>query len=121
MRLPDGVIPVTSMDPTRAEGVPSAANLYKDPTIVYGTVPGVPYCASYNAELFKYIDPKSSMAATLRKMFPPPVDVSAHGSKSWGEWDAGGEEDQGNRRRECLQVYDLMVGAAGFEPATSTV
>ena len=82
MRLPDGVIPVTSMDPTRAEGVPSAANLYKDPTIVYGTVPGVPYCASYNAELFKYIDPKSSMAATLRKMFPPPVDVSAHGSKA---------------------------------------
>ena len=75
MRLPDGVIPVTSMDPTRPDGVPSEANLYKDPTIEYGTVPGVPYCASYNAELFKYIDPKSSMAATLRRIFPPATDI----------------------------------------------
>ncbi|MGC2509953.1 MAG: hypothetical protein WA430_05265, partial [Acidobacteriaceae bacterium] len=75
MRLPDGVIPVTAMDPTRPDGVPSVANLYKDPTIVYGTVPGVPYCASYNAELFKYINPQSSMAATLRKMIPPPAVI----------------------------------------------
>jgi metallophosphoesterase (TIGR03768 family) len=70
MRLPDGVIPVNAMDPTRPDGVPGAANLYKDPTIVYGTVPGVPYCASYNAELFKYVNPKSTMAATLQRMFP---------------------------------------------------
>ena len=75
MRLPDGVIPVHAMDPTRPDGVPSANNMYTDPTIVYGTVPGVPYCASYNAELFKYIDPRSSMAATLRKMFSPPAEL----------------------------------------------
>ena len=75
MRLPDGVISVTAMDPTRPDGLPSAANLYKDSTIVYGTVPGVPYCASYNAELFKYINPQSSMAATLRKMIPPPAVI----------------------------------------------
>lgn len=60
------VIPVNAMDPTRPDGVPTAANLYKDPTIVYGTVPGVPYCASYNAELFKYVNPKSTMFATLQ-------------------------------------------------------
>jgi metallophosphoesterase (TIGR03768 family) len=75
MRLPDGVVPVSAMDPTRPDGIPTATNLYQDPTIEYGTVPGVPYCASYNAELFKYIDPESSMAATLRNMFPPPVEL----------------------------------------------
>jgi hypothetical protein len=75
MRLPDGVISVNAMDPTRPDGVPNAANLYQDPTIVYGTVPGVPHFASYNAELFKYVNPRSSMAATLRKMFPAPVDI----------------------------------------------
>ena len=50
----------------------------EDPTITYGTVPDVPYCASYNAELFKYLNPQSSMYAALKKMFPlrqqPSVD-----------------------------------------------
>ncbi len=73
VRLPDGVIPVTPMDPTRPDGLPAAGNFYTDPTIVYGTVPGVPHCASYNAELFKYIPPESSMAARLRTLFPVPV------------------------------------------------
>ncbi len=70
MRLPDGVIAVETMDPTRPQGVPSAAESCKDPTIVYGTVPDVPYCASYNAELFSYLNPQSSMYAVLQKMFP---------------------------------------------------
>ncbi len=68
--LPDGVVSVETMDPTRAQGIPSAATPYKDPSIIYGTAPGVPYCASYNAELFKYLNPKSSMYAALQKMFP---------------------------------------------------
>ena len=68
--MPDRVVGVSSMDPTRPDGVPSAENQFKDPTIVYGVAPDVPYCASYNAELFKYIDPKSSMAARLKRMFP---------------------------------------------------
>jgi hypothetical protein len=69
--LPGGVIPVDTMDPTRPQGVPSAASPCNDPTVVYGTVPDVPYCASYNAELFKYLNPHSRMHAALRKMFPP--------------------------------------------------
>ncbi len=57
-----GVIPVDTMDPTRPQdGSP-------DPTIFYGTVPGVPYCASYNAELFKQLSP--TMVGVLREMFP---------------------------------------------------
>jgi metallophosphoesterase (TIGR03768 family) len=76
MRLPDGVVGVNSMDPTRPDGVPSAENQFKDPTIVYGAAPGVPYCASYNAELFKYIDPQSNMAARLKRMFPKLGDDS---------------------------------------------
>ena len=67
--LPDGVVAVDTMDPTRAQGFPSAANPYNDPTIVYGSVPDVPYCASYNAELFKYLNPQSSMCGKLRKIF----------------------------------------------------
>jgi len=70
MPLPDGVVSVDTSDPTRPQGVPSAATPYKDPTIIYGTVPDVPYCASYNAELFKYLNPQSSMYAVLQKMFP---------------------------------------------------
>lgn len=43
---------VDSVDPTRPQdGSP-------DPSIVYGDVEGVPYCASYNAELFKQLTPK---------------------------------------------------------------
>jgi len=70
MPLPAGAIPVDTMDPTRPQGVPSAASPCSDPTVVYGTVPDVPYCASYNAELFKYLNPQSRMHAALRKMFP---------------------------------------------------
>ncbi|MGA9564777.1 MAG: hypothetical protein WBS19_04560 [Candidatus Korobacteraceae bacterium] len=70
VKLPDGIAGVNSMDPTRPQGVPTAANPYKDPTIEYGSVPGVPCCASYNAELFKYLDPSSSMCAALKKIFP---------------------------------------------------
>lgn len=46
-----------SMDPTRPQdGTP-------DPSIEYGQVEGVPYCASYNAELFKRLTP--TMARVL--------------------------------------------------------
>jgi metallophosphoesterase (TIGR03768 family) len=57
-----GVIPVQSMDPTRPQDGTT------DPTIAYGTVPGVPYCASYNAELFKQLSP--AMVAVLQAQFP---------------------------------------------------
>lgn len=43
---------VDSVDPTRAQDGSS------DPSIHYGDVEGVPYCASYNAELFKQLTPK---------------------------------------------------------------
>jgi metallophosphoesterase (TIGR03768 family) len=70
VRLPDGVVAVETMDPTRPQVIPSAQNPGTDPTVIYGRVPGVPYCASYNAELFKYLNPTSSMGVKLRKMFP---------------------------------------------------
>jgi len=50
------------MDPTRPQGgdpiVPGSGDDFKDPSIQYGSVTGVPYCASYNAELFKQLSPK---------------------------------------------------------------
>ena len=42
---------VDSMDPTRPQDGTT------DPSIEYGQVDGVPYCASYNAELFKQLTP----------------------------------------------------------------
>jgi len=57
-----GVIPVESMDPTRPQDGSA------DPTILYGSVPGVPYCASYNAELFKQLSP--AMIDALKAQFP---------------------------------------------------
>ena len=47
-----------SMDPTR----PQDGSI--DPSIEYGQVEGVPYCASYNAELFKQLTP--AMAEVLK-------------------------------------------------------
>jgi len=58
-----GVIPVQTMDPTRPQDGTT------DPTIVYGTVSGVPYCASYNAELFKQLSP--AMVSVLQAQFQP--------------------------------------------------
>ncbi len=55
-------IPVESMDPTRPQDGST------DPTIFYGTVEGVPYCASYNAELYKQLSP--SMIEALQAQFP---------------------------------------------------
>lgn len=43
---------VDSMDPTRPQDGST------DPSIQYGDVAGVPYCASYNAELFKQLTPR---------------------------------------------------------------
>jgi metallophosphoesterase (TIGR03768 family) len=57
-----GVIPVIPMDPTRAQ------NGATDESIRYGDVAGVPYSASYNAELFKPLS--SSMVNSLKKHFP---------------------------------------------------
>lgn len=58
----NNVIPVQTMDPTRSQDGTT------DPTIIYGRVPGVPYCASYNAELFKQLSP--AMVGTLQARFP---------------------------------------------------
>jgi len=60
------------MDPTRKQGGdssdPSTGTLYTDPSIKYGAVPGVTYCASYNAELFKQLSP--TMINVLKAKYP---------------------------------------------------
>lgn len=61
LQMAYGVIPVDSMDPTRAQDDSA------DPTIRYGTASGVPYCGSYNAELFKQLSP--AMVTALKKQF----------------------------------------------------
>lgn len=58
--FPDTKLKVDSMDPTR----PQDGTV--DPSIRYGEVEGVPYCASYNAELFKQLTP--TMAEVLRRI-----------------------------------------------------
>lgn len=55
-------ISVEAMDPTRLQDGST------DPTIEYGTVSGVPYCASYNAKLFKPLS--STMIDKLQTQFP---------------------------------------------------
>ena len=57
-----GVIPVSSMDPTRPQ------NGASDASIRYGDIGGVPYSASYNAELFKPLSP--TMVKVLKNRFP---------------------------------------------------
>ena len=57
-----GVIPVTSMDPTRAQDGST------DSSIRYGVIPDVPYSASYNAELFKPLS--ATMIHSLKRKFP---------------------------------------------------
>ncbi len=62
---PPGVtIPLPSMDPSRNQ------DSNPDPTIVYGdlTTQGVPYTASYNAQLFKQLSPQ--MVTVLKAKFP---------------------------------------------------
>ena len=58
LTLPNGTrLRVDSVDPTRPQ------DNSPDPSIHYGDVDGVPYCASYNAELFKQLTP--TMASVL--------------------------------------------------------
>lgn len=54
------------MDPTRIQSDDPALNL--DPSTVYGSVPGVPLCPSYNCELFKQLSP--AMISVMRALFP---------------------------------------------------
>lgn len=54
--------PVSPLDPSRAQDGST------DPTIEWGAVSGVPYCASYNAELYKQLSP--TMMAALAGIFP---------------------------------------------------
>jgi len=62
VKMAYGVIPVESMDPSRPQDGST------DQSIKYGSVPGVPYCASYNAELFKKLSP--AMIAALKAKYP---------------------------------------------------
>ena len=55
-----GKFKVDSLDPTRPQ------DGTEDPSIRYGNVEGVDYCASYNAELFKKLTP--TMADVLRRL-----------------------------------------------------
>lgn len=57
-----GAFAVDTMDPTRPQ------DGAVDPSIRYGVVPGVPYCASYNAELWKPLAP--AMIEALQALFP---------------------------------------------------
>jgi len=65
-----GVIPVPKMDPTRPQGTPTADNPFTDPSIRFVDLSenGVPYNASYNAELFKQLSPE--MISVLQTQFP---------------------------------------------------
>jgi metallophosphoesterase (TIGR03768 family) len=65
-----GKIPVPTMDPTRPQGDPTAGHPFTDPTIQYVDLSGqgVPYNASYNAELFKPLSP--AMKSALQAQFP---------------------------------------------------
>lgn len=79
---PPAYAPIPTMDPTRPQVPPGCyvavppANLgcvqanFQDPSIHAGAVPGVPYVASYNAELFKQLSP--DMVGYLRTRFPAP-------------------------------------------------
>jgi metallophosphoesterase (TIGR03768 family) len=58
--FPGSRLKVDSMDPTR----PQDDSI--DPSIHYGNVDGVPYCASYNAELFKQLTP--TMIEVMKKI-----------------------------------------------------
>ena len=58
--FPGTKLRVDSMDPTR----PQDGSI--DPSIHYGDVDGVPYCASYNAELFKQLTP--TMIEVMKKI-----------------------------------------------------
>ena len=60
LKLPATTLQVDSMDPTRPQDGST------DPSIEYGAVDGVPYCASYNAELFKQLTP--AMAEVLKRL-----------------------------------------------------
>ena len=60
VHFPGSRLAVDSMDPTR----PQDDSI--DPSIRYGDVDGVPYCASYNAELFKKLTPR--MVEVFRRL-----------------------------------------------------
>ncbi|MEI6224511.1 MAG: TIGR03768 family metallophosphoesterase [Deltaproteobacteria bacterium] len=80
--FPPAYAPIPTMDPTRSqmpEGcyvpVPPAhlgcvQSSYQDPSIRGGAIPGVPYVASYNAELLKQLNP--GMVSYLRVRYPLP-------------------------------------------------
>jgi metallophosphoesterase (TIGR03768 family) len=57
-----GSIPVDTMDPSRPQ------DGTQDKSIEYGAPQNVPYCASYNAELFK--QPTAAMINILKAQFP---------------------------------------------------
>ncbi len=77
---PPAYAPVPTIDPTRPQmpagcyvAVPPAdlncvQSAYTDPSIRVGAVPGVPYVASYNAELLKQLSP--AMVSYLRSRYP---------------------------------------------------
>jgi hypothetical protein len=58
--FPGTPLPIDSMDPTRPQDGTT------DPSIEYGQVADVPYCASYNAELFKQLTP--TMIGVLNRL-----------------------------------------------------
>jgi hypothetical protein len=64
---------VETMDPTRLQSGSSPIfdkndPVSTDPTIWYGSVKDVPYCGSYNAELYKQLSP--AMIAVLKAKHP---------------------------------------------------
>lgn len=67
-------IPLPTMDPTRPQSgdISTGIGLQPDPTIRFTSLQaqGVPYTASYNAELFKPLSPR--MVAALKARYPQP-------------------------------------------------
>jgi len=59
-KIKELTLKLDSVDPTR----PQDGSI--DPSIEYGQVEGVAYCASYNAELFKQLTP--AMAEVLKRL-----------------------------------------------------
>ena len=65
-------ITVETTDPTRTQAGAYPLNNQDpgtpDPSIIYGSVNGVPYCGSYNAELYKQLSP--TMINVLKAKYP---------------------------------------------------
>lgn len=66
-------VPMPTMDPSRLQAgdAGTKVGLVSDPSILFSSLPEVPYTASYNAELLKPLS--AAMVAALKAKFPQPA------------------------------------------------